>query len=211
MKGRYEIELYNAVVHYFLAVERNITILQGDSASGKTELIRLLTEYSRSGKSSGITLLCDKVCSVLTADDWTLRLGGMRDRIIFIDEENSFVRTKEFAQAVDGSDNYFVLICRDSLHELPYSILEIYGLRESSPSKYKQAEHVYNEMYQLYSAFPDEGIGWYSDDSKTAAVYRVYNPNAYANNHHFTTSAGERNVLVKLGWRNEGIGWYAVK
>ena len=44
MKGKYDIVLYNNKVHYYLTVERNITVLRGDSASGKSELIRLLRE-----------------------------------------------------------------------------------------------------------------------------------------------------------------------
>lgn len=158
MKGQYRIELYNADVRYFLTVERNITVLRGDSATGKSELIRLLTEYNQSRESSGVTLICEKTCSVLTEEDWQYRLRGMSDRIIFIDEGNAFIRTKDFAKALDGSDNYFVIISRESLFELPYSVKEIYGLRESSASKYKKAERVYNEMYQLYTSFPNETI-----------------------------------------------------
>lgn len=39
MVGKYDIEVYNKRVHYFLTVKRNITILQGNTATGKTELI----------------------------------------------------------------------------------------------------------------------------------------------------------------------------
>lgn len=42
MVGKYEIEVYNNKVHYFLTIKRNITILQGNSATEKTELIRLV-------------------------------------------------------------------------------------------------------------------------------------------------------------------------
>lgn len=155
MTGKYNIEIYNSTVHYFLTVQRNITVLQGNSASGKTELIRLMTEYNRSKESSGITLLCEKVCTVLTAEDWQIRITGMKDRIIFIDEGNDFVKTREFAEVVSKSDNYFVIINRDSLKELPYSICEIYGLKETSASKYKNAERVYNEMFQLYTSYTE--------------------------------------------------------
>lgn len=41
----------------------------------------------------------------------------------------------------------------------------------------------------------------------SGAVYRVYNPNS--GKHHYTSSIGERDSLVRLGWRDEGIGWYA--
>lgn len=40
-------------------------------------------------------------------------------------------------------------------------------------------------------------------------MYRVYNPNS--GEHFYTGSEVEKNVLVKLGWRYEGIGWYAPK
>ena len=76
MVGKYEIEVYNNKVHYFLTVKRNITILQGDSATGKTELIRLIQEVETNGASSGITLICDAQCTVLTAVDWKLRLSS---------------------------------------------------------------------------------------------------------------------------------------
>ena len=70
MVGKYDIEVYNNKAHYFLTVKRNITILQGDSASGKTELIRLISEHEANGNSSGITVKCEKKCTVLTNVDW---------------------------------------------------------------------------------------------------------------------------------------------
>ena len=74
------------------------------------------------------------------------------------------------------------------------------------------------------AGWKDEGIGWYSENLKTADdaenihVYRVFNPNvvptAPTNNsgsHHYTTDASERDSLVKAGWKDEGTGWYASK
>ena len=151
MLGKYEIEVYNNRVHYFLTVKRNITILQGNSATGKTELIRLLQEHEANGTSSGITLRCDAKCAVLTSVDWELRLQSMRGNIIFIDETAIFLRTKRFAELIRGSDNYFVIVSRDDLSQLPYSIDEIYGLKDvSDTQKYKAYHRVYNEMYKLY-------------------------------------------------------------
>ena len=57
-----------------------------------------------------------------------------------------------------------------------------------------------------------EGIAFYSDDSKRVPLYRVYNGRLKAGQHHYTTSKGERDPLVKKsGWRNEGVGFYAVR
>ena len=38
-------------------------------------------------------------------------------------------------------------------------------------------------------------------------VYRLYNPNS--GEHFYTLSEPERNNLISVGWRNEGIGWYS--
>jgi hypothetical protein len=152
MLGKYEIEIYNNRVHYFLTIKRNITILKGDSATGKTELIRLISEYELSGVSSGITLSCDVKCRVLTAADWELRFKIMKNCIIFIDETAAFIHTKRFAELVKGSDNYFVIVTRDELSQLPYSIDEIYGFRDATDTqKYKTYRRIYNEMYKLYN------------------------------------------------------------
>lgn len=41
--------------------------------------------------------------------------------------------------------------------------------------------------YLISIGWNDEGIGWYSDSMQNVPLYRAYNPNAYANNHHYTT------------------------
>ena len=152
MIGKYDIELYNNKVHYFLTIKRNITMLQGNSATGKTELIRLIGDYEANGVSSGITMICDVKCTVLTSIDWELRLSRLKQHIVFIDETVSFLKTKRFAELVNGSDNYFVIVTRDELSQLPYSVEEIYGLRNVSDNqKYKNYKRVYNEMYKLYN------------------------------------------------------------
>ncbi len=159
MVGEYKIEIYNNRVHYYLNVRRNITILQGNSATGKTELIRLIQEYEMNKASSGITVKSDVQCTVLTSIDWELRLSKLENRIIFIDETAEFLKSKEFALMVRGSDNYFVIITRDDLSQLPYSVDEIYGLRNASDSsKYKSFKKVYNEIYKLYNLKLDSEV-----------------------------------------------------
>lgn len=69
------------------------------------------------------------------------------------------MRSKEFAAYVKRADNYFVIVYRDSLYELPYSIEEIYGLREARNSqKYRNPKRIYNEQFQLYTASVGEHI-----------------------------------------------------
>ena len=122
---------------------------------GKTELIRLISDLEENGTSSGITMKCDVKCTVLTAVDWELRLSSMNNQIVFIDETAVFLRSQRFAELVKGSDNYFVIVSRDALSQLTYSVEEIYGLRNvSDTQKYKTYKRIYNEMYKLYHLDP---------------------------------------------------------
>ena len=159
MTGKYDIEIYNKRVHYHLTVKRNITVIQGDSATGKTELLRMISDYENNGISSGITKICEKRCVVIENASWKERLATLQQCIIFIDEGAPFLRSKEFTRMVKGNDNYFVLVTRDSLEHLPYSIEEIYGMRQERDSqKYQNAKRIYNETYQLYNLQAKEDI-----------------------------------------------------
>ncbi|MCI9487403.1 MAG: hypothetical protein HFI64_10620 [Lachnospiraceae bacterium] len=55
----------------------------------------------------------------------------------------------EQAAAVKASDNYFVIVTREDLPNLPYSMDEIYGIHASG--KYHGLKRTYNELYRIYS------------------------------------------------------------
>lgn len=148
MKGSYRIIVRNSVVRYDFEIRRNITVIKGNSATGKTTLVEMIQEYYEDGASSGIELICEKTCAVLAGRDWKAVLETMKERIVFIDEGNSFVHSTEFARAVQQSDNYYVIVTREGLVNLPYSVDEIYGIRESG--KYATLRQTYNEFYHIY-------------------------------------------------------------
>ena len=55
-------------------------------------------------------------------------------------------------------------------------------------------------------------IAWYSDTDKLVPIYRHYHPIQRTGNHHYTTSKGESNHIVKYeGWKYEGISFYVSK
>lgn len=149
MKGRYKIIVQNNRLHYEFQIKRNITIIQGNSATGKTTLINMLRQAENLGESSGIDVISNVPCRVLEGSNWKLILENSQNNIFFIDEENKFINTEEFASAVRGSNNYFVLITRENLYNLPYSVEEIYGLHSSG--KYSDTRKVYQQMYHIYS------------------------------------------------------------
>lgn len=152
MVGKYKLEIYNNRVHFELEIKRNITIIQGNSATGKTTLINMISEYERLGNGSGITLKCDVPCFVLPTTDWKLFIENRSNCILFVDENMPYIKSKEFAETVNCSDIYIVIINRDSLPQLSYSIEEIYGIREDRDSqKYVKSKKVYNSLFHLYN------------------------------------------------------------
>lgn len=149
MKGRYSVVVQNNRLHYDFEIKRNITIIQGNSATGKTTLVDMLRQHMNLGASSGVDVICDVPCRVLEGIDWKVILGNLHGMILFIDEGNDFVTREEFASAIKGSDNYFVIITRENLYNLPYSVEEIYGLHSSG--KYQNTQKIYQETYKIYS------------------------------------------------------------
>ena len=155
MKGSHHIAIESSRLKYEFDIKRNITIIQGDSATGKTTLIDLLNTYGRYGVESGIMLNSDVPCIVFSANPitWQDTLKTYNDSIIFFDEDYSFIFSKDFAETIRDSSNYYVLITRQPLYNLPYSIKEIYGIRTTG--KYHFPEKIYHEFYPIYT---DVGI-----------------------------------------------------
>lgn len=65
MKGKHRITVQNKRIRYDFEIKRNITIIRGDSATGKTALVDMIREYYENGAESGVELKCDKTCVVL--------------------------------------------------------------------------------------------------------------------------------------------------
>lgn len=148
MKGKYHVMVQNKRLRYEFDIKRNITIIRGDSATGKTTLYAMISLAARMGESSGVDIQCDKKCRTLEGPDWKLVLPTLHDHIIFLDEDDHFLKTTEFAGMVKTSDNYFVIITREDLPNLPYSVEEIYGIHAAG--KYHDMKRVFNAFYHLY-------------------------------------------------------------
>lgn len=150
MIGHHRIVVQNNKLHYELDIKRNITIIMGSSATGKTTLVDMVRQNMNLGSDSGIDVICDVPCVVLEGRNWQAVLSGIEGSIVFIDEGNHFVKSEEFASAIKDSDNYYVLITRENLYNLPYSVDEIYGIHSSG--KYKDTRKVFQEMYRIYGS-----------------------------------------------------------
>jgi hypothetical protein len=150
MTGKYTIEVISKKVRYNLTIERNINILRGDSATGKTKLIEMILYSHR--KDSPYTVNCEKQVYAFTDLNFDENIDFNSDRykdtIIFMDEEIDYIKTKEFASKVKKADCYFVLVTREKLCTLPYSCNAIYELHENKILSHSKV--VNNDMHEIY-------------------------------------------------------------
>lgn len=150
MKGKHRVIVSTKRLKYDFEIRRNLTVIRGDSATGKTTLVDMIRDFVNNPAGTSVELQCDKNCFVLEGSLWKGQLTELSDSIVFIDEGNEFIRTEEFAGKIKETDNYYVIVSREALPTLPYSVEEIYGIRTSG--KYGTLKQSYHEFYRLYGA-----------------------------------------------------------
>lgn len=159
MKGKYHFRARSKKVLFDFTIRRNITVIKGESASGKTTLLHILYEYLRAGRESGYVVSADAPYFVYLRKEpgreWQDMLLSLSDTVIFIEENNEFVFGKEFAEFVKTSGNYFVIVNRAPLRMLPYSIHETYEI--VTVGKRADVRESWHELRELYSNFPVRG------------------------------------------------------
>ena len=146
-------------------LRRNITVIKGDSATGKTTLLHMLYEHLRTGRESGYSVSTDAAYYVYLRQEvgmhWQEIFSRLKDTVIFIEENNAFIFSQEFASFVRDSGNYFVLVTRAPLKMLPYSIHEIYEiLTVGKRADIKESYHYFREMYSNYPVAENNRIAY---------------------------------------------------
>lgn len=199
MKGIHSITVQNKRIRYQFEVRRNITVIRGDSATGKTTLIDMIQEYYEEGEESGIFLHSDKECVVVSSNRrWKQELYGITDSIVFIDEGNKFVFGQEFASYIKDTDNYYVIVTREGIPTLPYSVKEIYGIRNSG--KYGELKQVYNEFYPFYTLKEENNLDEkdiiITEDSNSG--YQFFNKISEELKIECETASGKSNIFSKI-------------
>lgn len=157
MRGNYHFRVKSKKTIFEFEIRRNITVIKGDSATGKTTLLQMMYEYLRVGRESGYSVSTNASYYVYLRQevgrDWKDALLPLTNTVIFIEENNNFVFTEAFAAFVKTSGNYFVLVNRSPLKMLPYSIHEIYEI--VTEGKHSDVKESYHELRELYSNYPN--------------------------------------------------------
>ena len=94
MKGKYRIVVQNKRIKYDFEVKRNITIIRGDSATGKTALVDMIREYYANGEDSGVELFCDRTCAVLEGRNWKAQLSMLQESCTIVKGVDTFFKEK---------------------------------------------------------------------------------------------------------------------
>lgn len=153
MVGSFDVSIENAYLKYDFTISRNITIIRGDSATGKTTLVEMIRTYNEQ-EDSGITIKCEKPLVVVYGKNWQEQIEETSGSIVFLDEISRFTKSKEFAETIKGTDNYYVIVTREKLSILPYSITEIYGIRTNGRYAHLTREYTKNEFFRIYGNMP---------------------------------------------------------
>jgi energy-coupling factor transporter ATP-binding protein EcfA2 len=152
MIGKYYIEISNRKLKYKLEIERKITLIKGNSGTGKTTLIRMIQGYLEQGNKSGIKIKNDvnvPLAVFTPTTNWERDLAELKGNIIFVDESVDYLYSRGFQTAFAGSDNYIVIISRSgNFNHLPYAISSIFELRTQS-----ELEGNVTRMYRLYTEY----------------------------------------------------------
>jgi predicted ATPase len=131
MKGKYTVIIYDKRIRYELTLERQVTVIKGDSGTGKSTLVRMVRSAVEDERSNVVHCNCaDKLCVVFRKKNFEEDIKDNPGKIFFIDEDEEYAWTKEFAEAVKDSDNYFVIMSRSGrLKYLTYDVCELSSYR----------------------------------------------------------------------------------
>lgn len=106
-----ELVLGNSRLTFKLEPKRGINILKGDSSTGKTLLYNIAMHiedgsYGFTSNFAGDVLILDRL------SPWQAIIKKSSNKFIFLDEHVSYIYSREFADLVADSDNYFILSTR---------------------------------------------------------------------------------------------------
>ena len=136
MKGQYVISIENRKVKYELVIDRSVTVIKGNSGTGKTTLIRMIQGYEAQGNKSGIRYRCAptvRLHVLMAGMNWDRELIEHKGEILFIDESVDYLYSEAFQIAFASADSYLVVISRSGkFSQLPFSVDSIYELKTES-------------------------------------------------------------------------------
>ena len=133
MVGKYDVSISTRRVRYDFSIKRKYTIINGDSGSGKTRLVKLIRGASRNRQ---IRVSCEaSIVAVSSVDDLYREIdkGYTGPVIYFIDEDVCrdllFMDSgREFARKTASVEGYFVLMSRACNFGISEGMLDVFNI-----------------------------------------------------------------------------------
>ena len=181
-------------INYKIEFNNKITIIQGDSGTGKSKLVDSIIRFRTEKTSKIFTSNHIDIRLLNNETDWEHEVSNKSNKLFIVDEDADFVTSYKFAKLVNNSDNYFIIICRTPLKGLNYSYKDIFELRYSGK---------YNESIRKYKNY--EGCSLDTncqailvEDSKSGFEFYKYHLGGNVRSLHGKAKVAQELVNVKL-------------
>lgn len=161
--GNFDLTVKYRDITYCLNIKRKFTIIRGDSGTGKTALLHFVDSIKQQLALNSIECKYQveiapslQTISFLMHDSKPqnkeeykrlLHEVGIENKVLLIDENYHGITTDKFATFVQNADCYFIIITREKLPMLPYSMNEIYTLKQYK--KTIRLQQVYDQQLDL--------------------------------------------------------------
>ena len=180
MKGRIEIRVSNNRARFHFTLERNITIVRGDSGTGKTTLYDMIAEYTRLGEASGVQVSASCPCVALVDMDWQNQLQHTRGSVVFIDDGAAFGSEMDRVMKLQKQHPDQITICLPESFEwliLQSGLLPISGLQEMLENPGRQIESAdffsWEQFFTSYLVQHSAGTYYAYSKNKLHSFYTV--------------------------------------
>ncbi len=172
MTGKHRIIVQSKRLKYDFQIRRNITVIRGNSATGKTTLVNMIRDYYNNGEEISIQLQCDKKCVVLEGRDWEEPVLFIADGAAFGPEMNEVINNMKYSghYALYVPESFEWLILKSGLIKGPQFQTILHD-----PSQYIESEKYFSWERYFTALLTQLTIG-------TAAAYRKTQWNPYYGN-----------------------------
>ena len=184
-----EISDYSNNLMYILNLESRITIITGDSATGKSTLIRYIENYNKDSYNS-IKIESEKELIHLTPVMVRNKFELSEDAIYFMDEGDN-VKSKEYFTLVNDTRYKFVIITRDTSYpSISYDVDDIYEIQHIRNKN--QLVRIYKNNYNTNKLSPAVNNICTEDEKSGYEFYKLLD------NYNVSNSRGSSRVPYKI-------------